>query len=58
METICYQPTASGARLVIVENDEVRVCELDLRPQWSVGRVDPNTGAVPDIPFSSRICLL
>jgi len=55
MDTTYYQPQISGAKLVIIENDEVRVCELAHRSQWLVGRIDPNSATEPEIPFSSRI---
>lgn len=55
METQKYIAQNIGAQLVILENAQVRVCALDLRPEWMIGRVDPNSGRTPDIPFMSRI---
>ncbi len=55
MDTQRYLAQTSGATLVIVENDQVRVCALDLRPNWTVGRYDPNMANTPDILFTSPI---
>lgn len=56
METVRFLARPSGAKLVILENNSIRVCALDVRPEWLVGRVDPScSDAGPDIPFSSMI---
>ena len=55
METQKYIAQTSGASLVILENDQIRVCALDTRPEWTVGRYDPDDPNVPDILFTSMI---
>ncbi len=55
MDTQRYVAQASGAVLILLENDQVRVCELDVRPDWLVGRYDPNMPNTPDILFTSPI---
>ena len=55
METQKYIAQASGARLIILEDDQIRVCALDTRPEWKIGRYDPNEPNVPDILFNSMI---
>lgn len=55
MDTQRYIAQTSGATLVIVEDDQARVCALDVRPNWAVGRYDPNMANTPDILFTSPI---
>ena len=55
MQTQQYIAQTSGASLVILENDQIRVCALDTRPEWTVGRYDPDEPNVPDILFTSMI---
>ena len=54
METQKYIAQTSGASLVILENDQIRVCALDTRPEWTVGRYDPDEPNVPDILFTQN----
>lgn len=55
METQRYIARSSGASLILLENDQVRVCPLDTRPDWLVGRYDPNMANTPDVLFTSPI---
>ena len=55
MDTQRYIAQPDGAKLVILEAGQLRVCALDLKPEWSVGRADPASGNMPDISFSSMI---
>lgn len=55
METQRYIAQNSGAMLVILEADQVHVCNLDARTEWKIGRYDPDTPDAPDILFSSKI---
>lgn len=55
METQRYVEKASGAKLVVLERNEIRVFELDLRPEWTIGRPQPDGANTPDIPFDSMI---
>lgn len=55
METQLYRPQASGARLVILEQEQLRVCELDVQTSWRIGRYDPASLNPPHIPLSSNI---
>ncbi len=55
MKTQRFLAQSTGACLVILENDQVRVCALDTRPEWTVGRYDPNMPSCPDILFTSPI---
>ena len=42
MHTQRYVSQTSGASLILLENDRIRVCDLDLRPDWLIGRYDPH----------------
>lgn len=55
MHTQRFIAQRSGATLVLLENDQIRVCGLDVRPDWLVGRYDPNMPNTPDILFTSGI---
>lgn len=55
MHTQRYVSQTSGASLILLENDRIRVCDLDLRPDWLIGRYDPNMPNTPDILFSSGL---
>lgn len=55
METQMYLAQASGAKLVILENECIRICELDARAEWKIGRFDPSLPNRPDILFDSCI---
>ena len=55
METQRYIQCTSGASLVLLENDVIRVINLDTRQDWLVGRYDPNMPNTPDILFISGI---
>ena len=55
MHTQRYVSQISGASLILLENDQIRVCDLDLRPDWLIGRYDPNMPNIPDILFTSGI---
>lgn len=55
METQRYVVKASGAKLVVLERNEIRVFDLDVRPEWTVGRLQPDGGNAPDVPFDSMI---
>lgn len=56
METQRYLFQPGGAKLILLEGDQIRTCALDVRPEWLVGRIDPTrTGSSPDIPFASMI---
>lgn len=55
METQRFAAKASGAKLIVLENDQVRVFDLDQRLEWMIGRVDPNSSVKPDVPFTSML---
>lgn len=56
MDTQRYVAQPQGAKLIVLEKDQIRCCALDVRPEWLVGRQDPRrANNVPDIPFSSMI---
>ncbi len=55
METQHYQSRRSGATLLIIEDGQLRQCDLSTRDNWILGRFDPNRTAVPDILFRSRL---
>lgn len=55
METQYYVPHANGPQLVILEKNQLRVCALDDRPTWAVGRYDPATQTGADLALSSSI---
>ena len=55
METQMYLAQSSGAKLVMLEHEHIRVCELDARVEWKIGRFDPNQPNRPNILFSSGI---
>lgn len=55
MDTQRYVVQNSGAKLILLERAQVRVCVLDIRPSWRVGRYDPNMPNTPDILFTSPI---
>lgn len=50
-----YIPQTSGASLILLEQDRVRVCPLDTRSEWTVGRYDPDMANIPEILFESMI---
>ncbi len=55
METQNYTTQSTGAALVILEEDQCRVCKLDTQPIWKIGRYAPGISAIPDILFASKI---
>lgn len=55
METQKYTVPASGANLIVLENGQIRVYALDARPEWNIGRYDPDIPNIPDILFVSKI---
>lgn len=55
MQTQQFIPRTSGASLVLLENDNIRVVNLDIRQDWLVGRYDPSMPNTPDILFTSGI---
>lgn len=55
METQRFVAQTRGASLVILENEQIRVCALDTRPEWKIGRFDPEIPNAPDILVSSKI---
>jgi len=55
METQRFIARTSGASLVVLEEDQVRVYALDTRPDWKIGRYDPDIPNTPDILFTSKI---
>ena len=56
MDTQRYIAQSHGAKLVILENNQIRCCDLEIRSEWLVGRQDPTrTNIMPDIPFASMI---
>lgn len=55
METQKYVASASGASLVVLERDQIRVVDLDGRSEWTIGRLTPDRSTVPDISFESAI---
>ena len=55
MQTQRYIAQSSGAKLVILEDNRIRVCSLDVRPEWFIGRYDPKQNRTPDILFTSPI---
>lgn len=55
MDTQRYIAQESGASLIVLEDDQVRVCALDMRPEWRIGRYDPDMINPPDIVFTSKI---
>lgn len=55
METQKYIAHTSGASLIVLEDDQIRVCSLDTRPEWKIGRYDPDIPNTPDILFTSKI---
>ena len=50
----CIEQTG-GASLIILENDDVYVQTLDIKPEWWIGRYHPDMPNVPDIALSSMI---
>jgi len=55
METQKYIAQTSGASLIVLEDDQIRVLSLDTRPDWAIGRYDPEMPNTPDVLFTSRI---
>ena len=55
METQKYIVQASGASLIVLEDDQIWVYSLDARPEWKIGRYDPGIPNTPDILFTSKI---
>ena len=55
LETQRFVMQNSGASLVLLDNDGIRVCQLDIKAQWSIGRWDPIRAVTPDISFTSPI---
>lgn len=53
MNTLIDAGKASGAKLVALENNRIRIYALDQRQQWRLGRAA--RGTEPDIAFLSRI---
>lgn len=55
METQKYIAQTSGASLIVLEDDQIRVLSLDTRPDWAIGRYDPGMPNTPDVLFTSKI---
>ena len=55
MDTQRYISKISGAKLIVLEQQNIRIFDLDARPEWSIGRVLPDGSNAPDVPFSSMI---
>lgn len=55
MQTQKYIAQISGASLIVLEDDRIRVFALDTRPEWKIGRYDPDIPNTPEILFSSNI---
>lgn len=55
MQTQRYVPKQSGAKLVVLEQSQIRVYDLDQRNEWMVGRIIPDGSSNPDVPFHSWI---
>ena len=55
MQTQRYIAQTSGASLIVLEDDQIRVFSLDARPEWTIGRYAPDVPNTPDILFTSRI---
>ena len=55
METQKYIAQTSGASLIVLEDDQIRVLSLDTRHDWAIGRYDPEMPNTPDVLFTSRI---
>lgn len=55
MQTQRYIAQTTGATLIVLEDDQIRVCDLDARLSWKIGRYDPDMPNTPDILFSSKI---
>ena len=55
MKTQRFVAKNNGTTLVILENNQIRTCELDVKASWSVGRYDPTMPNTPDILFESPI---
>lgn len=55
MQTQKYTVQASGASLIVLENNQIRVFPLDIRPEWRLGRYSPDAVNPPDVLFISRI---
>ena len=53
--TTRYVPGESGAALIVLEYDQIRVFELDRQVEWTIGRRDPFRSAAPDVAFDSPI---
>lgn len=55
MDTQRYTAPVSGAKLIVLENGNLRVYMLDDRAEWLIGREDRLNGICPDISFQSPI---
>lgn len=55
METQRYIVKTSDAKLVVLEYDNIRIFDLDKRPDWLIGRKHPESPRVPEISFDSMI---
>lgn len=55
MQTQRYEAQISGASLIVLEDNQIRVLSLDTRPDWKIGRYDPNIPNTPEILFTSKI---
>lgn len=55
METQRYVAKASGAKLIVLEQNQIRVFDLDMRSEWAIGRILPDGSNAPDVPFHSMI---
>lgn len=55
MQTQKYVAQISGASLIVLEDDQIRVHPLDTRPEWTVGRYSPDVPNTPDVLFKSMI---
>ena len=55
MQTQPYIPHPSGASLIVLEDNQIRVSPLDMQSKWKIGRHDSNMPDTPDICFASKI---
>lgn len=55
METQRYVAKISNAKLVVLENNDIRFFDLDTQSDWLIGRNSPGSARIPDISFDSMI---
>lgn len=52
MQTQIYVPVSTGAKLITLEEESIRCIPLDMREEWTFGRIAP--GHPADIPFAAK----